>query len=81
MLVDKKGAEHPSYLAYLCENLRQFGDYSLVTKRIQLYPSNFDDLLHFLLKEAYDIIDNRPLADAVTLIGSCLNCITQREKF
>ncbi|UJR29657.1 hypothetical protein I4U23_017205 [Adineta vaga] len=63
LLVDNKGGEHPIYLSYVCENLRQFGDYSLVTKRIKTYPSTLDDLLHFLLDESYEIIDNRSLTD------------------
>ncbi|CAF5066594.1 unnamed protein product, partial [Rotaria magnacalcarata] len=64
LLVDNKGGEHPIYLSYVCENLRQFGDYSLVTKRLKTYPSTLDNLLNFLLDEAYEIIDNRPLTDA-----------------
>lgn len=68
LLQDNKGGEHPIYLSYVCENLRQFGDYSLVTKRLKTYPSNLDDLLNFLLNEAYDIIDNRPLTDGVMFI-------------
>ncbi len=66
--MDNKGGEHPIYLSYVCENLRQFGDYSLVTKRLKTYPSTLDDLLNFLLNEAYEIIDNRPLTDAVIFI-------------
>ncbi|CAF1350468.1 unnamed protein product [Rotaria sordida] len=64
LLLDNTGGEHPIYLSYVCENLRQFGDYSLVTKRLKTYPSTLDDLLNFLLNEAYEIIDNRPLTDA-----------------
>lgn len=68
LLVNNKGGKHPIYLSYVCENLRQFGDYSLVTKRLKTYPSSLDDLLHFLLNEAYEIIDDRPLTDAVIFI-------------
>ncbi|CAF1128328.1 unnamed protein product [Adineta ricciae] len=64
LLVDNKGGEHPIYLSYVCENLRQFGDYSLVTKRLKKYPTTLDDLLNFLLDEAYEIIDNRAVIDA-----------------
>ncbi|CAF3689165.1 unnamed protein product [Adineta steineri] len=64
LLVDNKGGENFIFLSYVCENLRQFGDYSLVTKRLKTYPSTLDDLLNFLLDEAYEIIDNRPLTDA-----------------
>ena len=70
--MDNKGGEHPIYLSYVCENLRQFGDYSLVTKRLKKYPTTLDDLLNFLLDEAYEIIDNRAVIDAVILIETCI---------
>lgn len=67
-MVNNKGAELPLYLSYVCENLRQFGDYSLVTKRLQSYPPNIDDLQNILIDEAFTIIDNQPLVDAVSRV-------------
>ena len=64
--MNNKGAEQPLYLSYVCENLRQFGDYSLVTKRLQSYPPNIDELQNLLLDEAFTIIDNQLLVDAVS---------------
>jgi len=68
LLINNKGGEHPLYLSYVCDNLRQFGDYSLVTKRLQTYPQTIDELLDVLLDETYKIIDNQPLVDAVSRI-------------
>ncbi len=64
--MNNKGGEHPLYLSYVCENLRQFGDYSLVTKRLQTYPETIDELLDVLIDEVYTIIDNKALIDAVS---------------
>lgn len=64
--MNNKGAEQPLYLSYVCENLRQFGDYSLVTSRLQAYPPTIDELQNLLLNEAFTIIDNQPLVDAVS---------------
>jgi hypothetical protein len=66
--LENKGGEHPLYLSYICENLRQFGDYSLVTKRLKTYPQSTDELLDVLLNEVYEIMNNTPLVDAVSLI-------------
>ena len=80
LLLDNKGGEHPIYLSYVCENLRQFGDYSLVTKRLKTYPSTLDALLDYLLNDAYEIVDNRPLTDAVIFFENVLQRI-QLERF
>ena len=65
LILNNKGGEHPLYLSYLCENLRQFGDYSLVTKRLKTYPQTTDELLDVLLNEISATIDNQTLVDAV----------------
>ncbi|CAF5075003.1 unnamed protein product, partial [Rotaria magnacalcarata] len=56
--------EHALYLSYVCEDLRQFGDYSLVTKRLAKYPESIEDLLNLLLNEVYTVVDSKPLLDA-----------------
>jgi len=66
--MNNKGGEHPLYLSYICENLRQFGDYSLITNRLKTYPQTIDELIDLLLNEVYSIIDNQPLVDAVSLM-------------
>jgi hypothetical protein len=66
--MNNKGGEHPLYLSYICENLRQFGDYSLITNRLKAYPQTIDELIDLLLNEVYSIIDNQPLVDAVSLM-------------
>jgi hypothetical protein len=66
--MNNKGSEHPLYLSYVCENLRQFGDYSLVTKRLKAYPQTIDELLEVLLDEVYVMVDNQTLLDAVSRI-------------
>jgi hypothetical protein len=75
--LNNKGGEHPLYLSYICENLRQFGDYSLVTKRLKTYPHTTDELLDVLLNEVYEIIDNTPLVDAVSLVLIILKITNQ----
>ncbi len=67
MLLNNKGGESPLYLSYVCENLRQFGDYSLVTNRLKAYPQTTDELLDVLLNEANATIGNPILVDAVSL--------------
>lgn len=67
LLLANTGCEHPVYLAYICENLRQFGDYSLVTKRLKTYPQILDELLDFLLDEVYASIDNLLIVDVVSV--------------
>ncbi|CAF2483713.1 unnamed protein product [Rotaria sp. Silwood2] len=64
LLLNNKGCEHALYLSYICENLRQFGDYSLVTNRLTTYPQTIEELLNVLLNEVYAIIDNQSLVDA-----------------
>jgi hypothetical protein len=64
--LNNKGGEHPVYLSYICENLRQFGDYSLVTKRLKSYPQTTEDLLGVLIDEIYTIVDNPLIVDAVS---------------
>ncbi|CAF0883848.1 unnamed protein product [Adineta steineri] len=64
LILNNKGSEHPLYLSYLCENLRQFGDYSLVTKRLKTYPQTIDELLDVLLNEVSATIANQTLVDA-----------------
>jgi hypothetical protein len=66
--LENKGCEHPLYLSYVCENLRQFGDYSLVTKRLKTYPQTLDELLDLSINEIYTIVDNPLILDAVNLI-------------
>ncbi len=65
--MNNKGGESPLYLSYVCENLRQFGDYSLVTNRLKAYPQTTDELLDVLLNEANATIGNPILVDAVSL--------------
>ncbi len=65
--MNNKGGENPLYLSYICENLRQFGDYSLVTNRLKTYPQTIDELLDILLNEVYAVIDNQQVVDAVNL--------------
>jgi len=65
--LNNKGGESPLYLSYVCENLRQFGDYSLVTNRLKTYPQTTDELLDVLLNEANSTIGNPQLVDAVSL--------------
>jgi hypothetical protein len=65
--LNNKGGESPLYLSYVCENLRQFGDYSLVTNRLKAYPQTTDELLDVLLNEANATIGNPILVDAVSL--------------
>lgn len=60
-----QGGEHALYLSYVCENLRQFGDYSLVTQRLSTYPQTTEELLDVLLNEVYTIVDNKAILDAV----------------
>jgi hypothetical protein len=67
LLLNNKGGESPLYLSYVCENLRQFGDYSLVTNRLKAYPQTTDELLDVLLNEANATIGNPILVDAVSL--------------
>ncbi len=67
-MINNKGGEYPLYLSYICENLRQFGDYSLVTHRLKTYPQTTDELLDVLLNEVYAVMDNQLLVDAVSLI-------------
>lgn len=64
--MNNKGSQHPLYLSYICENLRQFGDYSLVTKRLKTYPQTIDELLNVLLDEVVTIIEPSILVDAVS---------------
>ncbi|CAF0915376.1 unnamed protein product [Rotaria sordida] len=64
LLLNNKGCEHALYLSSICENLRQFGDYSLVTSRLTTYPQTIEELLHVLLNEVYTIINNQSLLDA-----------------
>ncbi|CAF3865964.1 unnamed protein product [Rotaria magnacalcarata] len=64
ILVNNRGGEHALYLSYVCEDLRQFGDYSLVTKRLAKYPESIEDLLNLLLNEVYAVVDSKPLLDA-----------------
>jgi hypothetical protein len=71
--MNNKGGESPLYLSYVCENLRQFGDYSLVTNRLKTYPQTTDELLDVLLDEVYTIIENQELVDAVHILLSKLD--------
>ncbi|CAF1086252.1 unnamed protein product [Rotaria sp. Silwood1] len=64
LLLNNKGCEHALYLSYICENLRQFGDYSLVTNRLTTYPQTIEELLNVLLNEVYSVINNQSLVDA-----------------
>ena len=66
LLINNKGGEHPFYLSCICENLRQFGDYSLVTQRLKAYPQNTEDLFNFLIDEAYSLANNQIILDAVS---------------
>ena len=79
-------------MACVCENLRQFGDYSLVTQRLKTYPQEMDELSKFLIDEAYVLIDNRTVLDAVrwgicrssfsrffSLRSSSSNCYSSRK--
>ncbi|UJR37210.1 hypothetical protein I4U23_029919 [Adineta vaga] len=68
LIVNNKGGEHPLYLAYLCENLRQFGDYSLITKRLKGYPQTTEELIDVLLDEVSVTIGNQPVLDAVDMV-------------
>lgn len=68
LLINNQAGEHPFYLSCVCENLRQFGDYSLITQRLRSYPQNTDELFDFLLNEAYQLVDNRVLLDAVSVV-------------
>lgn len=68
-MIDKKGSSKlPLWLSFACNELRVFGEFTTVTKKIQEFPEEFDNLIAHVIQRINSEIKNNLVDETLCLL-------------
>jgi hypothetical protein len=68
-MIDKKGSSKlPLWLSFACNELRVFGEFTTVTKKIQEFPEEFDNLIAHVIERLNSEIKNNLVDETLCLL-------------